>query len=144
VFPSDVPAHPGALPSPSRSTDDELGFLFVEVVRHLPEFVPRYMELAEAGDDDPGAAAVLLELADFAAARLRAVEAERSALARALGLVEALLDSLAGDSIGTELVGYAFFDTFTVEDRRLLAANLGPRSLDLLESLEQVPSDPDW
>jgi hypothetical protein len=42
-------------------------------------------------------------------------------------------------------VGFAFFDHFTVEDRRLLTPRLGPRSLDLLELLEMAPdTDPCW
>ncbi len=145
MSPSDVPARRHAVPATfSYDADDDLGFLFDDVVRTLPEFVPRYLGLVEAGDDDPGAPAVLMELAEFVAARLRVVETEGSALARALGLVEALLDSHEGDHIGAELVGYAFLDAFTLEDRRVLAKRLGPRCLGLLESLEQVPAhDPD-
>jgi hypothetical protein len=138
-----LPPRCRAVPAPSTSgaDDDGLGFLFADVVRALPEFVPRYLGLVEAGDDDPGAPAVLMELAEFVATRLRVVETEGSALGRALGLVEALLDAHEGDDVSAELVGYAFFDAFTLEDRRVLASRLGPRCLDLLESLEQVRAD---
>jgi hypothetical protein len=140
VSPPDIPARPGPVEW-SASSETELGSLFAEVVRHLPEFVPRYVALVEAGDEDPGEPMVLMELAGFVADRLRVVGAEGSALSRALGLVEALLAAREGDDVGVELVGYAFFDSFTLEDRRRLTPRLGQRSLDLLESLEMSPGE---
>ncbi len=125
MSPSDAPDRDRPV-RPPFDTEAGLGFLFADVVRELPEFVPRYLELVEAGDDDPGAPVVLMELAEFVAARLSVIEIEGSALSRALGLVEALLDA-HDDDVDAELVSYAFFDTFTVEDRRLLAARLGRR-----------------
>jgi hypothetical protein len=119
--------------------------MFSEVLRDLPEFVPRYLELAAACDDDPGEPLILTELAEFVASRLAVIGSAGSALQRALELVEALVGDREGDDTGRELVGYAFFDHFTVEDRRLLTPRLGPRSLGLLESLEAAPdADPCW
>jgi hypothetical protein len=141
---SDAPDRPGPIPFPFDA-DGGLGFLFADLVRELPEFMPRYLELIEAGDDDPGAPVVLMELAEFVTSRLRVVEIEGSMLTRALGMVEALLDAHDHDDVGAELVRDAFLDTFTVEDRRLLTPRLGPRSLHLLESLERASADdPDW
>jgi hypothetical protein len=125
--------------------DDHLGFLFIEIHRDLPEFVPRYLELAAACDDDPGEPLILTELAEFVAGRLAIIGTAGSALQRALRLVEALIGDRDDDEPGKELVGFAFFDHFTVEDRRLLTPRLGPRSLDLLELLEMAPdTDPCW
>lgn len=105
-------------------------------MRDLPEFGPTYRELVEACDDDPGDPIVLIELADFAEARLAVLATARSILERAFGVIESLIDSLADDAIGCELVGMAFFDSFSPESRRLLAPWLGPRSLGVLEALE--------
>lgn len=141
----DVPASRPRPPHPPRVAPEDLGFLFADVVRELPEFVPRYAGLVEAGDDDPGEPAVLTELAEFVSDRLAAVEAAGSALSRALGLVEALLAGRAEDRIGTELVGYAFFDALTLEDRRQLVPRVGPRSRDLIEWLEDpLGEDQEW
>jgi hypothetical protein len=139
VPPSDAPVGHDPVGRASPSASDDLGFLFAEFVRDLPEFVPRYMELVEAGDDDPGEPTVLMELAEFVAARLAVVAGEGSAVGRALGLIEATVRARAADTTACELVGYAFFDNFTVEERRLLTPVLGPRSLELLESLEVAP-----
>jgi hypothetical protein len=145
VLPPDQSSRPGPASPPLRFDHRDLGFLFTEVVRDLPEFVPRYLELAAACDDDPGEPLVLAELAEFVATRLAVIGTEGSALSRALGLVEALVGARDGDETGAELVGYAFFDHFTVEDRRILTPRLGPRCLDLLESLETAPdADPGW
>ncbi|HEV3280476.1 MAG TPA: hypothetical protein VG032_02630 [Acidimicrobiales bacterium] len=131
--------------SPPAQDQAHLGFLFSEVLRDLPEFVPRYLELATACDDDPDEPLILAELAEFVAGRLAVISPTGSAVQRALELVEALLVERDGDDIGRELVGYAFFDHFTVEDRRHLARRLGPLSLALLEWLEVAPdADPCW
>jgi hypothetical protein len=120
--------------------DDAWPALLDAVIGRLPEFLPTYLALAEACDDDPGEPAVFIELADFVAERLAALERGRPELERALDLVEAHLDE-AGDTGGAaDLVGLAFFDSFSPEDRRRLLPWLGPRSLATLEALD-VPSD---
>ncbi len=102
----------------------------------LPEFVPAYLALADACDDDPGEAAVFVELADFVADRLDLVETGRAVLERALALIEAQLDGAARPDRAADLIGLAFFDSFSPENRRCLVPWLGPRSLATLESLD--------
>jgi hypothetical protein len=121
----------------------EAGGALTEVlIDRLPEFVPAYLDLVEAGDDHPGAPALLVELADFVAGRLAVLETDRHLLERALGVIEAHLASrpgpgqTAGPGEPDELVTLAFFDSFSPEDRRHLVPWLGPRSLAALESLD--------
>ena len=115
--------------------------------------------MVEACDDDPGEPAVFVELADFVSDRLAVLETGRPELERALGLIEAHLErsddidastttattaaaatTPATPTTPTDLVGLAFFDSFSPEDRRRLVPWLGPRSLAALEALD-VPSD---
>ncbi|HEY7917524.1 MAG TPA: hypothetical protein VIC86_11160 [Acidimicrobiales bacterium] len=133
-----LPAEPlGAAWSDSR--DGEPGPLAEALLDHLPEFLPTYRRLVEACDDDPGEPVLLMELADLVSAHLAAQAVGRSLLERALGVIEGLIDSLAGDEIRRELVGIAFFDSFSPESRRLLAPWLGPQSIEVLEALEASP-----
>ena len=99
----------------------------------VPEFGPAYLALVEAFDDDPGGPAVFTELADFVADRLVAIEAERPVLERALAAVESVA---AAGGEADELVGYAFLDSLSPEDRRLIAPWLGPATRLLLEALD--------
>jgi hypothetical protein len=105
-------------------------------VTSLPEFLPTFMELVEAGDDDPGDTVCLLELAEFVADRLAVTDVGPTVLERALGLVETLIDCSDDPDHTADLVGMAFFDSFSPTDRRRLTPWLGPRSLVALESLD--------
>jgi hypothetical protein len=108
------------------------------LVSQLPEFVPIYRELVTGCDDDPGGTMILLELADFVAERLEAIEAQRPVIERALGLIEHLIECAGSVDEGeaADLVGMAFFDSFSPEDRQLLVPWLGPRSRVALEALD--------
>ncbi len=99
----------------------------------VPEFGPAYLALVEAFDDDPGGPAVFTELADFVADRLIAIEAERPVLERALAAVESVA---AAGGEADELVGYAFLDSLSPEDRRLIAPWLGSATRSLLDELD--------
>lgn len=133
-----LPAEP-MVPAWEASPDIEPEPLVEALIEHLPEFIPTYRRLVEACDDDPGEPVLLMELADFVAARLAVQAAARSMLERALCVIEDLIDSLADDEIRRELVGAAFFDCFSPESRRLLAPWLGPQSIGVLEALEVSP-----
>lgn len=115
------------------------GTLVPALLQQVPEFAPYYRALLDEGDDDPGEPAVLMELADFVASRLVAVSFGRPTLEAALEVVEGLLDELADDAVGGELVGAAFFDSFSPEDQRLLVPWLGPRARALLDELDAPP-----
>jgi hypothetical protein len=106
------------------------------ITGHLPEFVPAYLALVESCDDDPGEPAVFAELADFVADRLVLLETGRPVLERALDIIEAHLDGAEDADEAADLIGLAFFDCFSPEDRRRLVPWLGPRSLATLESLD--------
>lgn len=121
----------------SRRTDTLIGAL----THSLPEFMSDFRKLVEERDDDPGQPMVLMKLADFVGMRLQTSASTFSELERALDVVEAVVDSLADDEIGRELIGLAFFDGFSFEERRLLTRWLGPRSKVLLEMLEVAPYD---
>ena len=121
-------------PGPADGSGE--GPLVEGLIEDLPEFIPLYRDLVDRFDNDPGEPAVLMELADFVADRLTALAKERLVVERALGVVEALLDSMADDVIGCELVGFAFFDSLSLEHRRCLVPWLGPRSRALIDALE--------
>ena len=127
---------PSSPPQTENSQVVVVGPLVDALLRDLPEFGPTYQELVEACDDDPGDPVILIELADFVEARLAVLATGRSILERTFGVIESLIDSLADDEIGCDLVGMAFFDSFSPESRPMLAPWLGPRSLLALEALE--------
>lgn len=99
----------------------------------VPEFGPTFLSLVEAFDDDPGAPAVFTELADFVAERLVAIEAERPVLERALAAVESVAKT---GSDAEELVGYAFLESLSPEDLRLITPWLGTATRSLLDDLD--------
>jgi hypothetical protein len=103
------------------------------LLSRVPEFGPAYLALVEAFDDDPGGPAVFTELADFVSERLVAIEAERPVLERALAAVESV--ATAGGE-ADDLVGYAFLDSLSPEDRRLIAPWLGPATRSLMDELD--------
>jgi hypothetical protein len=99
----------------------------------VPEFRPSFLALVEIFDDDPGGPAVFTELADFVAERLVAIEAERPVLERALAAVESVARA-GGDA--EELVGYAFLESLSPEDLRLITPWLGTATRSLLDDLD--------
>ena len=99
----------------------------------LPEFGPDYLALVEMFDDDPGGPVVFTELADFVARRLATVETERPLLERTLWAVETVA---AAGGEAAELVGYAFLDSLSPEDRRRITPWLGPCTRSLLDELD--------
>jgi hypothetical protein len=103
------------------------------LLKGVPEFGPSFLALVEIFDDDPGGPAVFTELADFVADRLLAIEAERPVLERALAAVESVATA-GGDA--EELVGYAFLESLSPEDRRLITPWLGTVTRSLLDDLD--------
>lgn len=99
----------------------------------VPEFGPAYLALVETFDDDPEGPTVFAELADFVSARLIAVETERPVLERTLAAIEEIVSN-GGDVC--ELVGYAFLDSLSPEDRRLIVPWLGSNTRSLLDALD--------
>ncbi len=135
---SSRPTAPGGTPS----TGFEPGGLIGALCDEVPEFVPSCLLLAEACDDDPGEPVVLMELADFIADHLAALQKESSVLERALATIESHLESISDDRIACEFIAFAFFDNFSPGQRHLLAKCTGPHSRALMEALD-VP-DAEW
>jgi hypothetical protein len=142
----DVPRSPAATPDTPRS-DAPIGTGWPDVpvdfpderpvallLHQLPEFEAAYIDLVATFDDAPGGASVFTELADFVSARLTAVESDRPVLERALGAVEMVADGQDAES--AELVGYAFLDSLSPDDRRRIRPWLGPRTRSLLDELD--------
>jgi len=99
----------------------------------VPEFVPHYLDLVADCDEDPGSEAVFAELAEFVAARLAEVERQRPVLERTLAAVDAVVEE---EPDALVLVGYAFLDGLSPDDRRLIAPWLAPSTRTLLEGLD--------
>ena len=108
------------------------------VLEAAPGFVDRYLDLVEAGDGDPGRAAVLTELADYVAEPRGRDRAARPVLARCLA--GRGVGGGAAPTDGAELVAWAFLDSLSPDDRRRLVGWLGPRTRSLL--LHEVEADP--
>jgi hypothetical protein len=139
MSPSD--SHSGSVPHPEGHPlpapfDADPSHLVRSLCRQLPEFVPTYLALVDGCGDDPGEPLVLMELAEFVSHRMAAAETARSALERALSAVEAHLESISDDGIGCELIAFAFFDSFSPDERERLSPRLGPHSRLLLDGLD--------
>ncbi len=74
------------------------------VLEAAPGFVPRYLDLVEAADGDPGMAVTFTELADYVAELVTEVERCTPVLARCLEGVEAVASS-SEDGVGDRGVG---------------------------------------
>jgi len=108
----------------------------VVVLESAPEFVDRYLDLAEAADGDPGAAATLTELADYVAGLVTEIENLTPLLARCLEGVESVA---ASSDDAAELVAWAFLDSLSPDDRRRLMERFGPRTRALLREVDPEP-----
>jgi hypothetical protein len=131
-------------PAPTTAVDDdsdEGDDLARWLCRRLPEFTPTYLTLLDGCGDDPGDPVVLMGLADLVSATLTLLERQRRLLDRALGAVEDHLEAVGDDSVDSDVVAFAFFDSLAPEDRRLLAPHLGPRSTVLADRLD-LPDAP--
>ncbi len=114
------------------TTDPEVAL----VLASAPEFVDRYLDLAEAADGDPGAAATLTELADYVAGLVTEIEHLTPVLARCLEGVESV--AVSSDD-AAELVAWAFLDSLSPDDRRRLADRFGPHTRALLREVDPEP-----
>ncbi|HWE69720.1 MAG TPA: hypothetical protein VG205_05125 [Acidimicrobiales bacterium] len=134
-----VPLAPGGAvvpkpypPPPGLAGYDEDPSVTV-LLEEVPEFGPAFLALVELFDDDPGGPAVFTELADFVSERLVAIEAERPVLERTLAAVESVARA-GGDA--QDLVGYAFLESLSPEDLRLITPWLGAATRSLLDDLD--------
>ena len=82
---------------------------------------------------------IFTELADFVAERLASLDSERAVLDRALAAVEAVAGR--GDE-EADLIAYAFLDSLSPDDRRLVVPWLGPATRSLLDALDTAGDAP--
>jgi len=108
------------------------------LLQRVPEFTDRYLLLVEQVDGDPGTAATLGELADFAAELARQLEELRPVLDRLMVVVEEL--SATSDD-GGDLVAGAFLDSLSPDDLRRLRPWFGRATWAILDELE-LPASP--
>ena len=106
------------------------------ILRHVPEFAPRYLAMVEEADGDPGAVATFGELADFTAEVAGRLEDLRPLLLRVLRGVE---EVAAESPDAEELVGWAFLDSLSPAEQELLRPWLGPVTRETLALLEPAP-----
>ena len=104
-----------------------------KVLTAVPELSPRYIELVEAADDDPGAPAVFEELAVFVTEHLRS---EAGAIDDAL--VDRVLwavESAAQGPDAEELVSWSFLENLGEPELEELQGRMGRRTALLLEEI---------
>jgi len=109
-----------------------------ELLEAVPEFADRFLELVADADDDPGTAAALTELAEYAAGLALDLERSRPVLVRCLEAVES---AARRSDEAAELVAWAFLDSLAPADRARLAPWFGARTRALLDEVEG-PGDP--
>ncbi len=108
----------------------------VLVLERAPGFTDRYLDLVDAADGDPGAAATFAELADYVAGLAQAVESLRPLLAGCLSAIEAV----AGSSENAEeLIVWSFLDNLSPDDLDRLDPWLGPRTRSLIDEADRPP-----
>jgi hypothetical protein len=103
------------------------------LLRAVPEFGERYMELVEQADGHPGEEEALSEFAAFVEELASGLEQFRPVLSRCFAAVE----QVAGSSDDAEeLVGWSFLDYLSIDARRAVLPWLGPNTLGVLEAIE--------
>lgn len=122
--------------APGPAVEEGLDPEVMPVLLAVPELAPTYLRLVQAADGDPGAAAVLEELADFVADLLGEVRHHHDVLERCLGAVEEVAASSADAS---ELVTWSFLDSLAPDERAALGRFLGPRARALARPLDGPP-----
>ncbi|HUY63512.1 MAG TPA: hypothetical protein VMV14_03250 [Acidimicrobiales bacterium] len=106
------------------------------VLRAVPEFAERYLNLVDEADGDPGAAAAYCDLAEFAAELAGPLERHAPVLERLMGCIEAVArESEAAE----ELVAWSFLDALAPDDLRRLEPWMGPETRAVLDRAELAP-----
>jgi hypothetical protein len=104
------------------------------LIKTVPEFVYRYLDLVEEADGVPGAEAVFAEYADFVSeAAAQTDEHTAATLARYADSIEAVA---ATSTDAEDLIGWSFLDYLSLEARQAILPLLGPSTLAILETVE--------
>ena len=103
------------------------------LLRGVPEFAGRYLELVELADGIPGANEAFADLAEYVAELVTGLEQFRPVLSKCLSAIEEVATT---SDDAEELVGWSFLDYLSIDARRALLPNLGPRTLSILEAIE--------
>jgi len=127
-------------PSAPRREPNHRSAEVTTLIEAVPEFLGRYIELVQLADDDPGSTETFCEIADFVEELTVGLEQFRPLLTRCLAAVEEVA-STSDDA--EELVGWSFLDYLSADTRRIVLPWLGPRTLAVLESIEDpIPTKP--
>ncbi|HUO49437.1 MAG TPA: hypothetical protein VMU09_11415 [Acidimicrobiales bacterium] len=110
------------------------------LLRHVPEFADRYLQLVEDADGDPGSPAAFADLAEYVAELADRAGRGRSILERCLVAIEEVATS-APDA--GALVGWAFLDSLSPEEAAALRPSMGPGTQRLLDRLDCDDEDED-
>jgi hypothetical protein len=106
----------------------------LELIRGVPAFVARYLDLIEQADGLPGSEVAFTEFADFVS--------ELASLpnpGQPTGLAECMrtIEKVAATSEDAEdLIGWSFLDYLSLDARRAVLAVLGPVTRKILETVE--------
>jgi hypothetical protein len=128
----DVEKTPGN-PEVEDTQDPEVAALLEAV----PEFAGRYVELIEECDGYPGSNEAFTELAEFIEDLAANVQRFHPVLVNCFQAVEEIVAS-ADDA--EALIGWSFLDYLSTEARQAILPWLGPRTVALLESIEDPTS----
>jgi hypothetical protein len=103
------------------------------LLREVPEFADRYLDLVEAADGLPGENEAFCALAEFVSELASGMENFQPVLTRCLGAVERVASS---SEDAEELIGWSFLDYLSLDARRALLPWFGPRTFAMLETIE--------
>jgi hypothetical protein len=113
--------------------DDEVRILLEAV----PEFISRYLELVADADDDPGANQTFTELAEYVSELARGLETFGPVLQRCFAAIEQVAET---SDDAEDLIGWSFLDYLSLDARRAMLRWFGPRTLAILEAVEEPGS----
>jgi hypothetical protein len=131
----DATSHETVRPTTARRDDDPLAqsHEVTVLLRAVPEFTERYLELVEESDGHPGTNEAFSELAAYVDELASGLEQFRPLLVRCLSAIEQLA-TVSEDA--EELVGWCFLDYLSLDTRRAVLPWLGPDTLAILEEIE--------
>jgi hypothetical protein len=131
---TEIDGEPGR---PFVPEDDEVRV----VLEAVPEFVSRYLELVAEADDEPGPDQTFTELAEYVSELARGFERFSPVLQRCFAAIEQVAET---SDDAEDLIGWSFLDYVSLEARRAMLPWFGPRTLAILEAVEEPDSyDPE-
>jgi len=109
----------------------------LELIRGVPAFVARYLDLIEQDDGLPGSEVAFTEFADFVS---ELASDPTPSPGPPTGLAECMraIEKVAATSEDAEdLIGWSFLDYLSLDARRAILPVLGPVTRKILETVEE-------